>query len=436
MAVLYLTRIGLPDFAKRPLLENLHARGLDLQFSHLHLSWYRGIVAENVRFGRADEPLSPELTAAQVQLRLNHRALARLQFRIDGLVLRQGRLVWPLAETNQTPRELTIENIQTELRFLPGDQWVLDEFTAGLAGARIQLSCTVAHASAVREWRLLKAERPAPSGAWRNRLREFTDALDRVHFSTPPTLRLDVRGDGRDPASFGVRLLLDTPGADTPWGTVNRGRFTGRLFPADTNGISSADLSLDATAARTRWATTANLQLTAHLRSFESLTNLGDGELKLRAGHAETEWGGVTNLQLTIRGAAMAGQTNLINADLVLRAGQVGTRWGAASDAEFKAQWIHALTNAIPLSGDGTFRCGRAKTDWGVAKELRLNLHLAAPPAKGLLAADESWAAWATLGPYPLDWDGRVGGLQFRGLEMQDITCGGTGARPSLRSPI
>ena len=74
-ALLYLNQIGLPDFAKKPLLENLRARGLDLQFSRLRLSWYRGIVAENVRFGRADEPLSPELTVAQVQVRLNHRAL-------------------------------------------------------------------------------------------------------------------------------------------------------------------------------------------------------------------------------------------------------------------------------------------------------------------------------------------------------------------------
>ena len=235
-ALLYLTQIGLPDFAKKPLLENLRARGLDLQFSRLRLSWYRGIVAENVRFGRADEPLSPELTVAQVQLRLNHHALARLQFQIDSLVLRQGRLVWPLAETNQAPRQLAVENIQTELRFLPGDEWALDQFTAGFAGARIQLSGTVAHASAVREWKLLKAEQAAPVSAWRDRLREFADTLERIHFSAPPTLRLDVRGDARDLASFGIRVLLDTPGADTPWGAVNQGRFSARLFPATTNG--------------------------------------------------------------------------------------------------------------------------------------------------------------------------------------------------------
>src|ERR1017187_1424270 len=103
--LVYLNQIGLPDFAKKPLLEKLRTRGLDLQFSRLRLSWYRGLVAENVRFGRPDEPLSPHLTVGEVRLRFNYTALARLQFRIDSLILRQGRLVWPIAETNQAPRQ-------------------------------------------------------------------------------------------------------------------------------------------------------------------------------------------------------------------------------------------------------------------------------------------------------------------------------------------
>ena len=431
-ALLYLTQIGLPDFAKKPLLENLRARGLDLQFSRLRLSWYRGIVAENVRFGRADEPLSPELTVAQVQVRLNHHALARLQFQIDSLMLRHGRLVWPLTETNQAPRQLAVENIQTDLRFLPEDEWALDQFTADFAGAKVRLSGTLDHASAVREWKFLKAERAAPVRAWRDRLREFADTLERIRFSAPPVFRLDVRGDARDLASFGIRLLLDTPGADTPWGAVNQGRFSGRLFPATTNGLSSAELSLEAGEARTRWASTANLRLSARVASFESLSNLGNGNLTLRAGHVETDWGKANNLRLTVHGAAMEGQTNLIRADLALRAGHLETRWGSATNAQFSAQWIHALTNAVPLSGDGTIRCSQPNSDWGAARELRLNLHLAVPPAVTTPHADESWAWWANLEPYGLGWDGRVSGVQSHGLEVEDIVCGGSWRAPEL----
>ena len=431
-ALTYLTQIGLPDFVKRPLLDNLRARGLDLQFSRLRLSWQHGIVAENVRFGRADEPHSSALTVALVQVRLNHRALSRMEIQIDSLYLREGRLVWAVAETNQAPSQLALENIQTELRFLPGDEWELDHFTAGFASARIQLSGRVANASAVREWQMLKTEQAAPATAWSDRLHEFADLVERIRFSAPPMLRLDIRGDARNLASFGVRVLVIAPGAETPWGGFNQGRFGVRLYPANTNGLSSAELSLEAAEAKTRWATTGDLQIAAHLASFQSLTNLGTGDVTLCAGRVETEWGCATNLQLTVRGAAMEGQTNLISADLAAWAGYLGTKWGSATNVQFNAQWIHVLTNAIPMGGQGKLHCRLANTEWGAVNELQLDVRLAAPPASEVPRADESWAGWAKLEPYRLDWDGRLRGAQSHGLEVGEITCSGNWRAPEL----
>src|SRR5437868_1023237 len=70
-AVIYVNQVGLPEFAKRPLLRKLRARGVDLQFSRLRVSWYQGIVAENVHFGPAGQALSPNLTVGEVQVHLN-----------------------------------------------------------------------------------------------------------------------------------------------------------------------------------------------------------------------------------------------------------------------------------------------------------------------------------------------------------------------------
>src|ERR1017187_1690024 len=430
--LIYLNQIGLPDFAKKPLLENLRARGLDLQFSRLRLSWYHGIVAENVRFGRPDEPFSPHLTLAEVRLRFNHAALARLKFQIDALRLRQGRLVWPIAETNQAPRQLVMENIQTDLRFLPGDQWALDHFTAGFAGARLQLSGIVSNASACREWKLLQPAQPASGNVWQNRLRQLADTLERIQFQAPPELKLDVRGDARDLASFGVRVLLNTPGAETPWGSVARGRINARLFPATTNGPSRAEVNLEADRAQTRWATTENLRLAAHLTYFEGQTNLGNGDLALSAGHVETEWGSATNVQLTLLLASLEGRTNLVNADLTLLAGRFETKWGGATNARLDAQWLHALTNAVPLSGHGEFHCAQATAQWGAARELWFNARLATPAAAVPPGADESLAWWATLAPYALGWDCHLSGLQRSGVEAEEVTCGGDWRAPEL----
>src|SRR5262249_27929864 len=155
---------------------------------------------------------SPHLTSAEVGLMLDYKALARLRLQINSLALRKGRLIWPLSETNGQSRQLTLDDIQTRLRFLPDDQWLLDEFSAACAGARIQLSAMVTNASAARQWEFFSAQQPLPAGALQNRLRQVADALEKTHFSAPPELHLDVRGDARDLQSFTIRLRITAPG--------------------------------------------------------------------------------------------------------------------------------------------------------------------------------------------------------------------------------
>ena len=395
-ALIYLNQVGLPNFVKKPLLEKLRARGLDLQFSRLRLRWYQGVVAENVRFGRADEPLSPQLTLAEVGLSFDYKALSRLRFQIDSLTLHKGRLIWPLAETNGRPRQLALDDIQTGLRLLPDDQWVLDHFTAAFAGAKLQLSGTVTNASAVRQWKFFSAREPLPTGTLQNRLQQLADALEGVRFAAPPELKLDVRGDARDLQSFTIHLLVRAPGAETPWGTVSQGRFTVRFLPAATNEPSRAELNLEAGGARTQWAATTNLQLLIHLATVEK-------------------------------------QTNLVSGDLVLSAGNIETRWGNATNAQFTASWTHALTNPIPLSGQGRLRCERAETELAGgagARTFELNAGLAA--AATVPRGEQSWAWWTNLEPYSLDWECCLTGLQSPKLQAEAIAGGGSWRAPEL----
>ena len=304
LCLAYLNQVGLPRFVKEPLLEKLRVRGMDLQFSRLRLRWFRGIVADNVRFGQAEEPLGPRLSFAEVQVRLNYKALAKFRLQVDSLVGRQGQLLLPIVGTNQAPRQLSIENIQTELRLLPNDEWVLAHFRAELAGARIQLSGTVTHASAVREWKFFQAR--GPSGAWQDRLRELADTIDHIHFYSPPELGLDVRGDARDLQSFSAQMRLNTPGVDTPWGSVTKGWVTVRLTPA-TNGVPwNAELDLFAAEAKNRWTSVTGLQLAAHLRPAEEQRDLVNGNLTIAGKQVETRWGNVSAIEITARMTAPA----------------------------------------------------------------------------------------------------------------------------------
>jgi len=393
---LYLNQVGLPDFIKDPLLEKLRVRGVELRFSRLRLRWYEGIVAENVRFGRTADPFTPELSLREVKVSLDYKALARLKFQVDSLILRRGRLVVPIEETNGPARQLSIENIQTTLRLLPDDQWALDHFTAGFAGARIRLSGTVTHASSVREWKFFSTQKPLPRGALQNRFRQLADTLERIHFSTPPDLNLELHGDAREPQSFTIRLSVSAPDAEMPWGTLSRGHFHARLYPASSNMVSHAELRLEAEGARTTWGNTSDLQLRIRLAAIETDPNLVDGKLILSTRTVETKWGNATNTQ-------------------------------------FNAGWIHSLTNPVPLSGRGQFSCEGLETallDGVKAQNIEVVARLS--EGKSVSQSGPHWGWWTNIEPYALDWGCRIGAVQSEKLVAESLAVQGKWRAPQL----
>ena len=283
-ALAYLSWIGLPEFAKGPVLEALRERGVDLEFSHLHLRWFQGIVAEDVRFGQSDDPAGPELTARQVELDLSLAELMRLRLGIDAVRLHQGRFEWRLGDTNTPTPSLLVENIETTLRLLPGDQWSLDDFRGQFAGARFTLSASVTNASAVRDWKFLHARQPAEPGAWRRRLQRLTENLEKISFVGQPELHFTLSGDARDPQSFSGRLTCHAQGAETPWGRADRVLVSSRLAPGS-NGTTRVELRLEARQIQTRWGGGLGIHLNA------------DGTILPDLPIADPAWGWWTNLQ-------------------------------------------------------------------------------------------------------------------------------------------
>lgn len=395
-ALLYLNQIGLPAFAKQPLLEKLRARGLDLQFSRLRWRWYHGIVAENVLFGRADDPSSPKLTLQEVAVQLNYRALAKLQIQVDGLAFHQGRLAWPIADPNAPSRELAADEIEAELRLLPGDLWKLNHFSARFAGASIQLAATLTHASAVRDWKIFHAPQ-TPAGVLPDRLRRLADTLEQIQFTSPPQLAVEVRGDARDWRSFDVQASLNTLDSDTPWGAIQHGSLAAQLAPATEKEPALA-------------------------------------EIKLQAESAQTRWGAATNLMLMLRLLSTEPGTNALRADLSIVAASAGSKWGRTVNVHFSAQGILSSTNnLLPLSAAGELQFDNPETPWGNAKKLQLTATLFRL-SQILEPGDASWAAWANLAPYALDWDCRLAGLRSSQVEADELQCSGHWLAPELQA--
>jgi hypothetical protein len=237
-AFVWADRVGVPDFLQRRLVAALRERGVELGISRLRFSLFRGLIAENVRAGQTTAPDSPSLTAAEVRLELNYRAMLHRRLELDGFTLREGKFILPLSPTNA----LTLDKIQTELRFQENDTWSLDNFKASFAGAKLALSGDIAHAPEIRNWPIFRGAGAGDAAASRAQLQTFSDTLGKIHFTGTPQLSLTVDGDARDVHSFTVHLAITAPGVQTPWAGAREIQFTARLT-APTNNPASVTAS-------------------------------------------------------------------------------------------------------------------------------------------------------------------------------------------------
>ena len=215
--VLYLNQIGLPDFAKQPLIAALRQHGIQLQFVRLRLNFVHGLVADNVHIG-GETPDTPSLSAQELHLQVSYRALLQRKLQLNGVVLLQGQFKLPVSSSNEPPCTLTLDRIQTDLRFETNDVWSLDNFQASFAGATFILSGELQHASAATNWQVFHQK--VPQGALRYQWKKIASDLNEIHFDKSTLMNLYVIGDARDFRSFMMRLTVNAPSAETPWASA------------------------------------------------------------------------------------------------------------------------------------------------------------------------------------------------------------------------
>lgn len=321
-AVVWFNRVGLPDFLKQPLVAALRERGVELQFDRLRLSLARGLLADNIRVGPTGAGNRASFSAGQVRLELNYAALLHGRLQLDGLAVHQGCFTLPLSSSNT----LTVDDIQTDLHFLPGDTWSLDNFRASFAGVRLELTGEVAHAPELRRWEIFQAPRAGASAA-REPLNQFSEWLRRIQFRGEPRLSLKVLGDARDLHSFVARLRADAPGVHTPWGGARDLQLSASL----TTPASAP------TAAEASWAWWTNLQpfrvtWTAQLAELKS--EKLNADFVTCAGVWRAPELAVTNLSARLGGGTLAGRAVL----------NVATReFSFTNDARFDIHAVAAL---------------------------------------------------------------------------------------------
>ncbi len=397
--LVYLNVVGLPDFVKRPLITRLQERGLDLEFTTLRLHWTRGFVGENVSFGAVtttNRSVLPQFTARELELNLRLRQLLRGQVQVDSVILRGGKLEWTLTDSNAPPRALTIDKIETNLRLLPNDSWLLDDLRGQFGGAKFYLSGSLAHASAMRDWQFATGPRARDLNRASRQLRQLADGLERVSFATPPEVHLDVNGDARDLGSFNARLTINAPDADTAWGRARAAVLTAHRFPLGSNEMSRAEIHLQ-------------------MQEFES------------------RWASTTNFDAKLRVVSLARQPDLVEATATCRAGLIATPWAMLVGTHFKAGWTQAVTNRAPHLGQIDFHAD-SLTTW-MTRALNVNFAANWSPATNDIAPEASLNLWTNLWPYQIHATTEVETLRTIALQADQVRGEFNWAAPHFTVP-
>lgn len=393
LAVIYLSRSGLPEFLQRPLLAELHARGVDLEFRRIRPRFYRGLVADEVRFGHAHTNGVVTFRAHSADLRLDWSALLHRKIVIDRIAIHDGQLDFNVSSSNGPMRNFTASDIAAGLRLLPDDRWVLDDFRARFIGAQFNVSGEIQHASAMRQWELFQQHTPAPAGSLRERLQGFAAQLERISFGATPEFRLHFEGDGRDQQSFHARLTLQTPDAQTDWGRLTNALLSATLFPA--TGTSLARVSAD-----------------------------------LRAQKTITPWAEVSGFNLHLELGSETGVTNQLAARVQLRAVGVTTPYAQGTNLQFRASWQQSLRDPIPVAGEVELRVDAPASSLVGASQLQFRGVLSPNPKP--VGTRSEWSWWTNLAPYQLDWQAEVTGVRAEKGDAQRVAMSGRWLAPLL----
>jgi hypothetical protein len=396
--IVYLHSVGLPDFLKRPLLQRLLASDIAAEFSNMQLGWRRGpsVIIENVAFSRANQPLSPRLSASRAELVLDWDALRRARIHARSLDVVDAEWREPVSQAGGD--SLVLNHLVLEVRFDTNDTMHLDICRGLFRGIQIDLIGGVHHVTALRHWIY-----PGVSGngnpAFQARLQEISRIAQEIHFSGTPVLQIEAGGDGQDMNSFHAEMTFGAFAAETPWG-------------AGTNLVLSATL-----------ARLANPGDEPFLQLTGSASDLAARWARGRDVSFSTVWTRTANSNL--------------DADIRLQATGFKAGWKSPGDNGFGAarfSWKGSVTlvpsNFMPVRASGKLQATEMQSPWGSAQEVSLDTHAArgteAPPAQ------PGWGIWSRFAPWTADWEVELRKVLGTKLRVDDLSFSGHWRAPQV----
>ncbi len=375
-ALVYLNQVGLPAFAKERLAAHLRQRGWDVEFSRLRLGWNRGLVIDNLRLQRTNDPSGLQISLAEVQAHFNQQKLRDFAFELETFEIRSGRLSRLLIASNEPSRTAVLNDLNGELRVRQDGVLVLETLRGDFLGIQTELRGQLTNSAALARWRFPKRTaraRGITADAW---YRLLALAEEWQMFGRP-TLVGYFEGDALHPDAISATLNFEVPAMHLSFARATNLVLRGRLAPAGkARGTAQAQVLLGFASLTAPWVSVS--QLDASIRFPFSVTNPAPGTLqgRLVAERIQTKWADAQGLAVSLLADRRPQRGVLTNASLSLALQSLATPWGIARETEIEAGLSSPATNGSRLGAGLTVRLREPETKWARGREATLSASL------------------------------------------------------------
>ena len=387
---LFLQRVGVPEWVKLRIIAQLRAQGWDIDFSRLRLQWYRGIVADGLLLSRTNTIQGPHLFVEAAEFRLNFDAVRHFDLHADSVMVRGGRLIWPLPATNGPPQTLHLTHLQGELFFHPDHVWELRSLEGRAFGAHVRIRGDATNASLIRDWKMPrptpKAREPGERPLW-SRLLENSEKLK---FAGTPELTIIFSLDAADVRSLDVNARFSAQAFESPWvGGTNFAAVARLLPPLATNDPLRVEMTVTADKPHSPWGGATNLLFA--LKAEPSFTQIfptnGSAVLQLRG--AQTPWGGAGSLLVSLFSEPSGTNEAWRLTQWRVVGEQPRSEWFSADHLEVEGRFLHPATNYLPaIAASLSAEAQHARSVAGTSDWARAEVQFELPAAVQTLLMD------------------------------------------------
>lgn len=429
--LVYLNQIGLPRFAKEPLLKRLEARGLDAEFSRLRWGWLEGLVAENLVLRRQSAEGGPEFRSAEARVRVRLPQLLRGDLRVDSVGVRGGQFSWGLPGANEW-QTLRLEDIEAEIALGENEMLELRRFDSRFHGLRLELDGTFAHPQALV--RPVGTNGPPRDVTLLNTtLTRVADYLTNFQFSAEPALKLQFHADATDWRALQASLNVHLPRTRTRWGEAEEFQMRAVVEPvSETNHEPSCAITFTARTLETPWGRVEGWQAQTHTVPVVQLPMNSSNSVSASFARATTRWGTLEagRVQLSVRALDEDRPQELdFSADLAAR--RLVSPQATAQELSWRAEGTLNRTNGLPLRGSHHLTIGSLVASNLTARAIQLRL-TQEPVLPDAPVGGEDWGFWRFLAPYAFDFDVAAEVVSARGVEVASVAGNGRWAAPNL----